>query len=183
MENWIVYLIKFFKRLIEAIFASRLDPRIIVEPSTLISSSAKLEIRGGGSIVIGKNGEILDGVLILTYGGKIAIGENCNINPYCIIYGHGGLKIGDNVLIAGATMIIPNNHNYKLKNKTIIEQGCVAKGIIIEDDVWIGHGCSILDGVTISKGTVVAAGSVVTKSTIPYSVVAGAPAKLIKSRE
>ena len=79
-------------------------------------------------------------------------------------------------------MIIPNNHNFISRDKTIIEQGATAKGIVIEDDVWIGHGCTILDGIVLAKGTVVAAGSVVNKSTEPYSVVAGVPARIIKYR-
>ena len=54
--------------------------------------------------------------------------------------------------------------------------------IIVEDDVWIGTDALILSGVKLSRGTVVAAGSVVVKSTEPYSIVGGNPAKLIKKR-
>jgi virginiamycin A acetyltransferase len=54
--------------------------------------------------------------------------------------------------------------------------------IIVEDDVWIGTDSIILSGVTLGKGTIVAAGSIVTKSTLPYSVIGGNPAKLIKKR-
>ncbi|MFM6860620.1 MAG: DapH/DapD/GlmU-related protein [Dolichospermum sp.] len=52
----------------------------------------------------------------------------------------------------------------------------------MEDDVWIGSGCQILDGITIGKGAIIGAGSVVTKDVEPYSVVAGVPSKLIKRR-
>ncbi|PZO38721.1 MAG: acyltransferase [Pseudanabaena frigida] len=120
--------------------------------------------------------------MIMTYGGNISIGSNCSINPYTIIYGHGGTKIGNNVLIAGHCMIIPNNHVYKDRSKTIWEQGNISKGINIEDDVWIAHNCSILDGVTLEKGSVVAAGAVVNKNVPAYAVVAGVPAKIIKYR-
>jgi acetyltransferase-like isoleucine patch superfamily enzyme len=59
----------------------------------------------------------------------------------------------------------------------------VSKGpIVIEDDVWIGTNSIILSGVTIAQGTIIAAGSVVTKSTEPYSIIGGNPAKLIKKR-
>ncbi|HWZ22828.1 MAG TPA: acyltransferase [Cytophagaceae bacterium] len=156
---------------------------IVIGKTTRIAKTAIIEIRGGGSIKIGEHSEILDGVMILTQGGAIEIGNNSSINVNSIIYGHGGLKIGNNVLIAGGTMVIPNNHNFILKDKTIIEQGCTAKGIIIGDDVWIGHGCTILDGITLAEGTVVGAGSVVNKSTEPYSVIAGIPARIIKYRK
>ena len=136
-----------------------------------------------GRISIGNKNIFMHGVILMTYGGQIHIGNNCSINPYSIIYGHGkGTKIGNNVLIAGHTMIIPANHVFTNKSVPIAEQGTVSKGIVIEDDVWIGAGCTILDGVTISKGSVVAAGSVVNKSTSPYTIVGGVPAKLIKQR-
>ena len=56
------------------------------------------------------------------------------------------------------------------------------KGIIIEDDVWVGAGATILDGSVLAEGSVLAAGAVLTDSTIPYSVYGGVPAKFIKFR-
>ena len=158
------------------------NPSIKIEDNVFIKPSAVIDVRFGGSIFIGKKSQILDYVLILTYGGTISIGEECSINPNTIIYGHGNTTIGNNVLIAGQCMIIPNNHVFLDRSTPISKQGSEAKGIIIEDDVWIGHGCSILDGVTIGKGAVIGAGSVVTKSVEPYSVVAGVPVKKIKER-
>ncbi len=62
-------------------------------------------------------------------------------------------------------------------------QEASSKGkIVIEDDVWIGTDVMILSGVTLGKGTVVGAGSVVTKSSPPYSLIGGNPAKQIKMR-
>jgi acetyltransferase-like isoleucine patch superfamily enzyme len=147
-----------------------------------IASSARVDIVFGGSISIGHGSEILDGALILTYGGNIKIGNNCSINPYTIIYGHGNTTIGNNVLIAGSCMIIPSNHNFKSCDVNINAQGHTSNGIVIEDNVWIGHGCSILDNVHIGQGSVVAAGSVVSKSVPSFTIVAGVPAKFVKSR-
>lgn len=154
---------------------------ISIHNESRINSNSTIEIRFGGRILISAKTEVLDGVLILTYGGVIEIGENCSINPYTIIYGHGNTKIGNNVLIAGHCMIIPNNHIFKSKDP-IWTQGNTSKGIVINDDVWLAHGCSVLDGVTIGKGAVIAAGSVVTKDVPPYTVYGGIPAKFIKNR-
>ncbi|MCI8526879.1 DapH/DapD/GlmU-related protein [Lachnospiraceae bacterium 42-17] len=57
-----------------------------------------------------------------------------------------------------------------------------AKGTIIGNDVWIGCGSIIMDGITIGDGAVIGAGSVVTKDVLPYSIIAGVPAKLIRKR-
>lgn len=176
-------LIKFFVK-IDSIKSKKylIDPNIKVGKNVFVANTATLETRFGGTIKIGANTKIWDGVLILTYGGNIEIGENCSINPYTIIYGHSRTTIGNNVLIAGHSMIIPANHNFERNDLPIKEQGETKIGISIEDDVWIAHGCSILDNVKISKGSIIGAGSVVTKSTEPYGIYVGVPAKLIKKR-
>lgn len=58
-----------------------------------------------------------------------------------------------------------------------------SKGIVIEDDCWLGTGVKILDGVTIGKGSVIGAGAVVTKNIPSYSVAVGVPAKVISKRD
>ena len=64
----------------------------------------------------------------------------------------------------------------------MISQPTMRKGVVIEDDVWLGTQSVILDGVTIGKGSIIAAGAIVNISVPPYSIVAGVPAKIIKSR-
>lgn len=164
------------------LFFSKKSQNIFVHPSVKVYENVVFDTRFGGSITIGENSELLHGVLIMTYGGTIEIGSVCSINPYTILYGHGNLKIGNNVLIAAHTVIIPANHVYTDVNTPINLQGVTAKGITIEDDVWIGTGCKILDGVTIGKGAVIAAGAVVNKDVQPYTIVGGVPAKELKKR-
>lgn len=114
--------------------------------------------------------------------GEISIGDNCSINPYSILYGHGGLKIGNWVRIAAHTVIIPSNHNFSDIDRPIGSQGGTQRGVIIEDDVWIGANVTILDGSHISTGCVIAAGAVVRGTTVPFGVYGGVPAKLLKMR-
>lgn len=148
-----------------------------------VSGSARLKVINGGSISVGDKTEILHGVLLMTYGGVITIGERCSINPYTIIYGHGNTRIGNNVMIAGQCMIVPSNHVFADVQKPINAQGVTRQGIVIEDDVLISHGCSILDGVTIGRGSVIGAGSVVNKSIPPFSICVGVPARIISKRD
>ena len=161
----------------------RRDPNIKLGEKVKIGRGAKIETRYGGSIKIGDRVILFDGVLILSDGGSIEIGNNCQINPYSVIYGSGkGTRIGNNVLIAAHCVVIPTNHNFGNRTETIMNQGGTSKGINIEDDVWISHGCSILDGITIGRGSVIAAGAVVNRSVPPCSVYGGVPAKHIKDR-
>lgn len=92
-------------------------------------------------------------------------------------------------IAAGVTFLLGGEHNYRcistfpFKSKFLNIQEANAKGnIVLEDDVWIGDGAKILSGVKIARGTVVAAGSLVVNSTLPYSIVGGNPARLIKMR-
>ena len=159
-----------------------LNPKINIGPGTKIFPDVKFKRVKGGSISIGKNCEIYDGVIFLTYGGRIVIGDHCSFNHYCVIHGHGGLTIGNGVRIASHTVVIPANHKYNDRHRYIYKQGETYEGIIIENDVWIGTNCVILDGVILSQGCVIGAGSVIARSTEPYGIYGGVPARLIKFR-
>lgn len=133
--------------------------------------------------------EIGDGTVIkpfamlMTYPkGFIKIGKNCSVNPFCVLYGHGGLEIGDNVRIATHTVMIPANHEFAKAGVPITEQGLNKQGIKIGNDVWVGAGVTILDGCIIGDGVVIGAGAVITKSIPANTVVAGVPGKVINQR-
>jgi len=155
--------------------------RISVGDDTRLHTGSLINARAG-NVKIGSKCYIDRSVIISCNGGDITIGDNCSFNPFCVIYGHGGLKIGNDVRIATGVVIIPANHGFDDRDKKISEQPITAKGITIGNDCWIGAGAIILDGVTIPDGCVIGAGSVVTKSIEPYSVVAGNPARTIRKR-
>jgi acetyltransferase-like isoleucine patch superfamily enzyme len=112
----------------------------------------------------------------------IILGDNVGIGYRCIFLCD--VEIGNKVLIASDVALInSDDHRIDVVGKAIFDSG---RGdqfkIIIEDDVWIGHGVTVLTPARIGRGSVVAAGSVVTKDVPPYAIVAGVPARLIKMR-
>lgn len=97
--------------------------------------------------------------------------------------GRSPIILGNYISIAPRVMIIGGNHNFSRTDIPTMLQGEGKQGpVIIKDNVWIGAGTIILSGVTIGEGCIIGAGSVVTKSIPAYSIAAGNPAKVIKSR-
>ncbi len=147
-----------------------------------VAAGAELIARKSERISIGDKTFILKGALLHPYGGWISVGRNVGINPYCVLYGHGGLEIGNDVLIATSCVLIPSNHIFDRFDVPIQQQGLTCRGIRIEDDVWLGARVTVLDGVTIGKGAVVGAGAVVTRDIPPAAIAVGVPARVIGSR-
>ena len=135
-----------------------------------------------GSVTIGTASVLHRGAIVATYGGDVTIGSNVSVNPYTILYGGGGLVIGDDTRIAAHTVVIPANHVCSDPDRPIREQGLRCRGVGIGADVWVGAGVRILDGVRIGDRAVVGAGAVVTRDVPEYAIVAGVPARVIGDR-
>ncbi len=179
--------------------------RGITATGSNISISCGAILKGGRKIRIGDNAVIEKGVMLIANGpdsfiemgpdswlcyncilntsdGWIKMGSECAVSSFAVLYGNGGLDIGNSVRIAPHAVIAAMNHIYDNPDIPIYKQGIKAEGIKIEDDVWIGAGAKVLDGVTIGKGSVIGAGAVVTRNIPPYSIAVGIPAKVIRKR-
>lgn len=111
--------------------------------------------------------------------GDIVIGDHTRIGLHNTIIGP--VTIGSHVNLAQGITITALNHNFEKPEQRIDQQGVSTSSIVIGDDCWIGAHAVVLPGVTIGEHCVVAAGAVVTKDVPPHSLVAGVPAKVIKS--
>lgn len=138
-------------------------------------------------IRIGENSFIMHGSVLHVYNFRnlphafIRIGADSLIGELNVLRGQGGITIGDRVYTAPLVQLLAVNHIYSDPTRPMVDQGITATGIVVEDDVWIGAGAVVTDGVRIGKGAVVAAGAVVTKDVPPHTVVAGVPARVIKT--
>ncbi|MVN90609.1 acyltransferase [Mucilaginibacter aquatilis] len=122
---------------------------------------------------------------------RIEIGKNFYIGRDSFI--ETDVVIGNNVIMANRTAIVGRyDHHYQQIGvptrlaSQIRDADYNWHGLnsltIIENDVWVGYGSTILSGVTIKTGSVIAAGSVVTKDVDAYSIYAGVPAKKVRNR-
>lgn len=120
---------------------------------------------------------------ITNLGKGISIGEHSGVGGFSFIGGAGGVTIGKNVIMGQFVSFHPENHVFDNTDIPIRLQGVTRQGIVVEDDCWIGAKVTFLDGARVRKGCVIAAGAVVRGQIPPYSVAAGVPAKVIRSRK
>lgn len=161
----------------------RAGKNLILEDNVDINALSANGINIGDQVSIAKDSILFCTGIIAQKGAGIMIGNRTGIGARAFLAGQGGITIGDDVITGPNVQIFSENHNFADLLTTIKAQGVTRNAVFIGNNCWIGGGVTILAGVIIGDGCVIAAGSVVTKSFLENSVIAGAPAKLIKTRE
>lgn len=167
------------------------------------SRSRLLRLTSTSGAVVGRNVEVI-GLERLTIGsgtviqsnvtlhcggmgwtadqGGIRIGSNTFIGHGCVLYGAGGIIVGDDGLLSPGVVVASHQHSFTVFGIAMRVQPIRSAPVTIEDDVWIGASATILPGVRIGRGAIVAAGAVVVDSVEPYTMVAGVPARPFRKR-
>lgn len=135
-------------------------------------------------------GHIADNVIITPplsgHVNNIYINDNVGIGPYAYFSTPNAKIIFMGNTVAAEHLTIHTGNHARVVGRYVSEITDKDKpqnydhDVIIEKDVWIGSNVTILEGVTIGRGCTIAAGAVVNKSTPPYSIVGGVPAKVLK---
>ena len=182
---------------------------VLQQRCRLVFMAPRVSLRNAALIRFGRGVTLETGVIIdgLSRDG-IALGDNVTIGPYTVVrascasklgagvrmesnsgidahsfIGAAGLvSIGENVIMGQHVSFHAENHNYDRVDVPIKQQGTRRSGIMIEDDCWVGSNTIFLDGSHVGRGSVIAAGSLVRGDIPPYSVAAGTPARVFKSR-
>jgi acetyltransferase-like isoleucine patch superfamily enzyme len=137
-----------------------LDDRVTIDSGAVLRATAVIRNLGTG----------------IRVGARTAIGSNN------MLLGQGGIDIGRDCLLGPNVTIMSENHKFDRTDVPIREQGETRSPTTIGDGVWIGASAVILAGVRVGDGAIVAAGAVVTKDVEPLAIVAGVPARFVKSR-
>jgi acetyltransferase-like isoleucine patch superfamily enzyme len=111
------------------------------------------------------------------FGKNITIGKNVFFNTGCSFQDRGGITIGNGTMIGMNVTIATLNHGLSLDTRNTT----YPSPVVIGENVWIGSNATILPSVNIGNNSVVAAGAVVTKDVPENTVVAGVPAKVVKT--
>ncbi len=146
----------------------------------LITSEGKFPLLvSGGKIQIGKlglNGFIAPVQIGAVKKGSLKVGRNVFINQGASVVSHLEITIGDNVKIGDFVAIYDSDFHPIEPSKEL-----TLAPVHIKEGAWIGRSAIILPGVTVGANSVVAAGSVVTKSVPPATLVAGVPARFVRT--
>ncbi len=146
-----------------------------------IRIGAHVSCYAGCSFAIGKNGSAIIGDFTLLNGALIMAEERIEIGSHCLISWNVGIADSDFHPLEPAQRLIDAQALAPFYANRPPRPKLETRPVLVRDNVWIGMNAVILKGVTIGENSVVAAGAVVTKSVPPSCVVAGNPARIVKS--
>ena len=152
-----------------------LGPDCVFEPGVLVFHPENISL--GRNVYVGHN-TILKGY----HRNEMRIGDETWIGQQCFFHSAGGLTIGARVGIGIGVKIITSQHQEAGRETPVLFSPVGFAPVVIEDDSDLGVGSVILPGVTVGRGAVVGAGAVVTRDVPAYSVAAGVPARVLRSR-
>jgi len=112
------------------------------------------------------------------HGLRTTFGRDVFVNQGCTFMDGGGITIGDRVMIGPKVNLITGGHPLPLAER---REHTTMAPVVIEEDAWIGAAATVTQGVTVGAGAVVAAGAVVTKDVPARTVVAGVPARVVRT--
>jgi len=126
-----------------------------------------------GNTYIDANGEL----------GGVSIGRGTSVDHFSVLYGQGGLNIGDECALAAGVIIYAQTNQDIVRDGTpVSRQPTKYAPVSIGNDCWIGAGARVLPGVSIGPGCFIGAGAVVLDSLPDFSVAVGIPARIIRNR-
>jgi len=159
----------------------RIARHCILEPRSSIERG--LAEGKKGRVTLEDGCRLMRGAHLHAWGGSIRLGANVFIGNHTVIYGQGGVDIGEDTLISMHCRILSSNHAIPAMGTAIRSLPDTKLPTNIGRDVWLGAGVAVLGGVKIGDGCVVGAGAVVAGDLPPGSVAMGIPARVTRRRE
>ena len=148
-----------------------------------ICPGVKFEIGRDATVSIGRWAWIGHRSKIRAHEGQVSIGAKSVLGQECTISAFQHVSIGRECIVADRVMLIDFDHGVVEVERPIREQGIYKRDVNVGHNVWIGYGACLLRGVTVGDNSIIGTSSVVTCDVEANSVVAGAPARLIRERD
>lgn len=133
-----------------------------------------IEIRDGA--FVGRN------TILSCKNGDILLDDEANVGFNVEVFSAAKVRVGKRVLIAAYTYLVGGDHLFDRVDVPVLHQGRTARGIEVDDHVWLGAHVVVTDGSRVGRDAIVGAGSVVIGEIPAFHIAAGSPARIIRDR-
>jgi len=157
--------------------------RLNTDGLCFVCPGVKFEIGRGATVTLGRWSWIGHGCKIRAHEGEVVIGAKSVLGQECTISAYQRVAIGRECIIADRVMMIDFDHGVVEVERPIRLQGIYKRDVEVGHNVWIGYGARLLRGVVVGDNAIVGTSAVVTSEVPANAVVAGIPARVIRSRE
>ena len=158
-----------------AMRGARLGSKVTVAEGCSVDRPWCVELGHRAQLEHGVYLKVVDDAATLKLGDHVFVGRGVEFDVMADV------TVGHHTVIAPHCFITDHDHGVS-PGLRIDQQPCTAAAVSIGADVWLGAGVVVLSGVKIGDGAVIGAGSVVTRDVAPMTIVAGAPARFLRSR-
>jgi carbonic anhydrase/acetyltransferase-like protein (isoleucine patch superfamily) len=144
-----------------------------------VGRHCRIGVEPGSAVVLGPGAEIDDGVTLAAMaGGRIELGDRAFVGHHSTIAARELVRIGARTFVAELVSVRDHDHD---PDQPPASGASLVTPVHVGDDVWIAAKATVVRGVSIGDRCVVAAHAVVREDTPPFSVVAGVPAKVVRT--
>lgn len=158
--------------------------KIVIGDNVVIDDGCCLDAKGtdnrgieiGNRVFIGRN------TILSCKNGDIVIDDDANLGFNCEIFSASRVRVGKSILMAAYTYLVGGDHLYDRVDIPVLQQGRTARGIDVDDHVWLGTHVVVTDGSRIGRDAIIGAGAVVVGEIPAFAVAAGIPAKVLRDR-
>ena len=158
--------------------------KIEIGDDVVIDDGCSLDAKGtdnhgiqiGSGVFVGRN------TILSCKNGDIVIEDRANIGFNCEIFSASRVRLGKDTLVAAYTYLVGGDHLYDRIDIPVLQQGRTARGIEVDDNVWLGAHVVVSDGSRLGRDVIVGAGAVVIGEIPPFQIAVGVPAKILRDR-
>jgi acetyltransferase-like isoleucine patch superfamily enzyme len=158
--------------------------KIRIGNNVVIDDQCCLDAKGTDNqgIIIGDGVFIGRNTILSCKNGDIVIDDKANLGFNCEIFSASRVRVGKSILMAAYTYLVGGDHMYDRVDLPVLEQGRTARGIDVDDNVWLGTHVVVTDGSHIGRDAIIGAGAVVVGEIPEFAIATGIPAKVVRDR-
>ena len=158
--------------------------KITIADNVVVDDNCCLDAKGTDNkgITIGEGVFVGRNTILSCKNGEIVIDDHANLGFNCEVFSASRVRVGKSVLIAAYTYLVGGDHLYDRIDMPVLEQGRTARGIDVDDNVWLGTHVVITDGSHVGRDAIIGAGAVVVGEIPEFAIATGIPARVVRDR-